>query len=70
MHLVDPLGFRWDADKAEANIAKHAIAFEDAVRIFGGLTYDVASMRSKFSLMTPWYWLTTTTALFYQVRNL
>ena len=41
---MDPLGFRWDADKAEANIAKHAIAFEDAVRIFGGLTYDVASI--------------------------
>lgn len=26
--------FEWDPDKAEANIAKHGVGFEEAVRVF------------------------------------
>jgi uncharacterized protein len=26
--------FEWDSDKAEANLKKHGVAFEDAVRVF------------------------------------
>ena len=29
-------GFEWDADKNQANIAKHGIDFDDAVQIFYG----------------------------------
>ena len=31
---IDDLKFVWDSDKAEKNIKKHGIYFEDAVRVF------------------------------------
>jgi uncharacterized DUF497 family protein len=30
------MAFEWDAAKNAANIAKHAIDFEDAIRLFDG----------------------------------
>jgi uncharacterized DUF497 family protein len=32
--------FRWDANKAAANLAKHGVDFRDAVRIFDGKTVE------------------------------
>jgi uncharacterized DUF497 family protein len=32
--ILAPDGFEWDEQKAEANIAKHKIDFEDAIGIF------------------------------------
>ena len=40
-----PRGFQWDADKAEANVAKHGIDFVEAVRIFDGIVWDRVSIR-------------------------
>jgi uncharacterized DUF497 family protein len=34
------LTFEWDANKAESNLAKHAVSFEEAATVFG----DPASM--------------------------
>ena len=31
--------FEWDADKAEANLAKHGVMFEEAVTVFLDLDY-------------------------------
>ena len=31
--------FEWDADKATANVAKHGVAFEEAVSVFLDLDY-------------------------------
>jgi uncharacterized DUF497 family protein len=31
--------FEWDADKAAANLAKHGVAFEEAVTVFLDLDY-------------------------------
>ncbi len=31
--------FEWDADKAEANLAKHGVPFEEAVTVFLDLDY-------------------------------
>lgn len=31
--------FEWDADKAAANVAKHGVTFEEAVRVFLDLDY-------------------------------
>lgn len=45
MPLKGPRGFCWDADKAESNLEKHAIAFEDAVQIFQETTYDAPNVK-------------------------
>ncbi len=37
--------FEWSSDKAEANLAKHGIDFEDAIAIFEGATLEVRSDR-------------------------
>ena len=29
-----PLGFEWDDDKAESNLAKHGVSFEEAATVF------------------------------------
>jgi hypothetical protein len=36
-------GFEWDADKAELNLRKHGVSFQEAVSVLGGAlsaTYD------------------------------
>ena len=48
------MAFEWDASKNAANIAKHRIDFEDAVRIFDGPVWkkpmtDVNMARSASS---------------------
>jgi uncharacterized protein len=30
-----PLSFEWDENKAKANLAKHAVSFEEASTVFG-----------------------------------
>jgi uncharacterized protein len=40
-----PEEFEWDLDKADLNLQKHFIAFEDAVRIFDGPTLDWMTLR-------------------------
>lgn len=30
-----PLGFEWDEGKAESNLAKHGVSFEEASSVFG-----------------------------------
>ena len=30
-----PLGFEWNDDKAESNLAKHGVSFEEAATVFG-----------------------------------
>jgi uncharacterized DUF497 family protein len=35
--------YTWDPEKNRRNIARHGIAFEDAVRIFEGLTLETDS---------------------------
>lgn len=40
-----PEAFEWDLDKAESNLRKHGLAFEDAVRVFDGFTVDSLSLR-------------------------
>ena len=37
--------FEWSSDKAEANLAKHRIDFEDAIAIFERATLEVRSDR-------------------------
>jgi uncharacterized protein (DUF4415 family) len=37
--------FEWNEEKAEANLAKHGIDFEDAIAIFEGATLEVRSDR-------------------------
>jgi uncharacterized DUF497 family protein len=38
--------FQWDLDKAEANVAKHRIDFEDAARLFREPHFTYDSSRS------------------------
>lgn len=40
--------FDWDDDKNRLNIAKHGVRFEDAVRIFDGLTVDYLDTRIDY----------------------
>lgn len=40
-----PVGFVWDLDKAEINLEKHGIAFEDAIRVFDDVTLDIPDIR-------------------------
>jgi len=39
---VRPLGFDWDDEKAESNVAKHGVTFEEAMAVFDD---DHAAMR-------------------------
>lgn len=41
-----PDAFEWDPAKAEANLQKHHIAFEDAVHVFDGPTVETFSPRN------------------------
>jgi uncharacterized DUF497 family protein len=40
--------FTWDARKNRQNVARHGIAFEDAVRIFEGPTLEKAADRHDY----------------------
>jgi uncharacterized DUF497 family protein len=40
-----PEAFEWDFDKAEINLQKHGLSFEDAARVFDGFTVDSLSLR-------------------------
>jgi len=40
-----PRAFEWDLDKADSNLQKHGIGFEDAVRVFDGPTADSLTLR-------------------------
>lgn len=38
-----PVQFEWDAIKADSNLRKHGVAFEEAITVFGNplaLTYE------------------------------
>jgi uncharacterized DUF497 family protein len=37
--------FEWDESKRQANLAKHFIDFQDAIRIFDGPVFEVARRR-------------------------
>jgi uncharacterized protein len=37
--------FEWDEDKRQANLAKHFIDFQDAIKIFDGPVFEVARPR-------------------------
>jgi uncharacterized protein len=48
MHIMIfgyPDRFQWDLDKAELNLQKHHLAFEDAVRVFDQPTVDSLTLR-------------------------
>jgi uncharacterized DUF497 family protein len=48
MYIPDPLvplEFGWDERKCRANVAKHGIDFDDAVRVFDGPAPESASNR-------------------------
>ncbi len=40
--------FEWDPAKSAANLEKHGISFEDAVRIFGGPTLTQVDHRQDY----------------------
>ena len=40
--------FEWDADKNRANIEKHGIGFQTAIRIFDGLVLSMIDSRSDY----------------------
>jgi uncharacterized DUF497 family protein len=42
------MAFEWDPDKNAANIAKHGIDFEDAVRIFEGPVLESSDERRGY----------------------
>ena len=42
------MAFEWDAAKNAANIAKHGIYFEDAIRIFDGPVLERADDRRNY----------------------
>jgi uncharacterized protein len=42
------MAFEWDAAKNAANIAKHGIDFEDAIRIFDGPVLEKADVRRDY----------------------
>jgi uncharacterized protein len=42
------MAFEWDPDKNAANIAKHGIDFEDAVRIFEGPVLESSDERRDY----------------------
>jgi uncharacterized DUF497 family protein len=42
------MAFEWDAAKNAANIAKHGIDFEDAIRIFDGPVLEKADARRDY----------------------
>jgi uncharacterized DUF497 family protein len=37
--------FEWDEGKRQANLAKHFIDFQDAIKIFDGLVFEIARRR-------------------------
>ena len=43
---VKPVGFDWDDDKAEENLAKHRVSFEEAMTVFDD---DHAAIRDDHS---------------------
>ena len=46
--MGESMTFDWDDDKNRLNIAKHGVRFEDAVRIFDGLTVDYLDTRIDY----------------------
>ena len=42
------MAFEWDPDKNAANIAKHGIDFEDAIRIFEGPVLESTDERRRY----------------------
>lgn len=40
--------YEWDAAKNAANVAKHAVSFEDAIRIFEGPVLEVPDRRREY----------------------
>jgi uncharacterized DUF497 family protein len=41
--------YTWDAEKNRSNLARHGIAFEDAVKVFGGPTLERLDDRFEYS---------------------
>ncbi len=42
------MSFEWDPAKARANLEKHGVDFEDAIRIFDGPTLEQEDTRHKY----------------------
>ena len=42
------MGFTWDPKKDRRNVARHGVAFEDAVRIFDGPTLERVDDRREY----------------------
>ena len=42
------MDYSWDPEKNRRNFARHGITFEDAVRIFGGLTLEQVDDRFDY----------------------
>jgi len=42
------MSFDWDEDKYRLNIANHGVRFEDAVKIFDGMTVDDLDTREDY----------------------
>ncbi len=40
-YILQDLVFTWDADKAEANLGKHAVSFEEACEVFFDPLYEM-----------------------------
>jgi uncharacterized protein len=40
-YILQDLVFTWDADKAEANLGKHAVSFEEACEVFFDPLYSM-----------------------------
>lgn len=42
-----PLSFEWDGEKAQANLTKHGVAFEEAATVFGdALSFTISDPRA------------------------
>lgn len=46
--------FEWDDEKARANVAKHGIDFENAIRIFEGPTLEDEDRRRNYGETRMW----------------
>ena len=42
------MNFEWDPAKNAANVAKHAVSFRDAIRIFEGTVLEVPDLRRDY----------------------
>ena len=46
------MNYIWDPKKSRRNLARHGVAFEDAIRIFEGHTLEQADDRFDYGEMT------------------